>query len=251
MSSAEAEIPVPPDAPDSLESLRQAFARLRPPKGDRFEPLSLTVAVSREAGSRGGTIARRAGRKLGWQVYDQELLEYLAQERQLAGGLFDVLDDKALAWVDEHLQQLLREQSLSQNRSIVELARVILAIGCRGEAVILGRGAGCILPPSSALHVRIVAPLADRIVYMSQLERLTPEQAAEQVIVRGRRRAEFVETHFHRNPADIYQYDLLINSSKLGEELSAELIVQAALAKLAARGREEGTPLPTAPESVS
>ncbi len=29
-------------------------------------PASLTVAVSREAGSRGGSIARRVGRKLGW-----------------------------------------------------------------------------------------------------------------------------------------------------------------------------------------
>jgi hypothetical protein len=43
-------------------------------------PAGLTVAVSREAGSRGGSIARRAARKLGWEVYNQELLEYIAQE---------------------------------------------------------------------------------------------------------------------------------------------------------------------------
>jgi cytidylate kinase len=139
---------------------------------------------------------------------------------------------------------------LSQNSSVVELARVILALGARGEAVILGRGAGCILPPRSTLHVRIIAPLADRTTYLSQFERLTPEQAAEQIALRDRQRADFVHTHFHRQPADIYQYDLLVNSSKLGEDLSAELIARAARAKLAARSREDGAPPATVPEAV-
>ena len=48
------------------------------------------------------------------------------------------------------------------------------------------------------------------------------------------RRAEFLSTHFHRHPADVYLYDLLLNSSLLGEDLCAELIAQAARAKFAA-----------------
>ena len=54
-------------------------------QGDRLPPVvlqqlpaALTVAISREAGARGGTIARRAGEKLGWQIYNQELLEYVS-----------------------------------------------------------------------------------------------------------------------------------------------------------------------------
>src|SRR5262245_9696893 len=39
----------------------------------------LTVAVSREAGARGGTIARKVGELLGWQVFDNEAVEYLVQ----------------------------------------------------------------------------------------------------------------------------------------------------------------------------
>ncbi len=252
MSFADAEPVVSPDGAESLESLRQAFARQpRPRLEGRFDPHSLTVAVSREAGSRGATIARRAGRKLGWQVYHQELLEYLAQEKQLGRNLLDSLDEAAANWVEEQLERLLREQNLSQNQSMIELARVILAIGAHGEAVILGRGAGCILPPRSTLHVRIIAPLVDRIVYMSQVERLTPDQAAEQVCQRDGQRTLFVSTHFHRKPADIYQYDLVVNSSMLGEDLSARLIAQAALVKLAARERDEGAPPVTVPEPLT
>jgi len=241
MSTPEANLS--PDGLEFLESLRQAFARQSfMPEDGQFEPLSLTVAVSREAGSRGGTIARRVGRKLGWQVYNQELLEYLAQEKHLARELFDALDEAAVAWVEARLQQLLREQSLSQHVALVELARVVLAIAARGEAVILGRGAGTILPRASTVHVRVVAPLAERINYMSQLERLTLDEAAIQVEARDRKRGQFVETHFHRKPADIHQYDLLVNSSLLGEDLSAQLIIRAAKAKLAAHNRARGLP---------
>jgi cytidylate kinase len=196
-------------------------------------PASLTIAVSREAGARGGTIGRRVGRKLGWQVYDQELLEYTAQEGA-SRNVMAHLPAAAAPWAEERLQILLRQQNLSQHPSIGDLARVILALGAEGEVVLIGRGAGCILPPESTLHVRIVAPLDERIAYMAQLMRLTPEEAAAQVQLRDNRRAQFIATHFHRQPGDVYQYDLVLNSSLLGEELCADLIVKAARDKLVA-----------------
>jgi cytidylate kinase len=127
----------------------------------------------------------------------------------------------------------LRQQNLSQHPTVADLARTILTLGAQGEVVVIGRGAGCILPTASTLHVRIIAPQADRIAYLGQLLRLGHAEAAEQVRLRDERRAQFVLTHFHRQPSDSYQYDLTINSSLLGEELSAELIVQAARAKAA------------------
>jgi cytidylate kinase len=197
-------------------------------------PVSLTIAISREAGSRGGSISQRAALKLGWQVYRQETLEYIAQEGSLRQELSQDLSPAAAQWVEQHLDRLLREQNLSRHPSVVEMARIILSLGAGGEVVLVGRGAGCILPSASTLHVRVIAPLADRVAYMAQWLRLTSEEAAEQVRLRDTRRSDFIATHFHRQPSDIYQYDLLLNSSLLGEELCAELIVQAARAKLEA-----------------
>jgi cytidylate kinase len=206
-------------------------------------PAALTIAISREAGARGSTIGSRAAQKLGWQVYNQELLEYIAQEGAFRQNVVDGLSAEAANWAEQRLQQLLSEQNLSQHPSIMDLARIILALGAQGEVVIIGRGAGCILPPDSTLNVRIVAPLNDRIAYMSQWLRLTEKQAAEEVRRRDSRRAEFIPTHFHRQPGDIYQYDLLLNSSLLGEDLAAELIAAAARAKNAAHKKLE-TPNP-------
>jgi hypothetical protein len=231
-----------PYAEGPAESPRHGFQGDRRPVATPEVPAGLTVAVSREAGSRGGSIARRAGRKLGWQVYNQELLEYVAQEGAFRQRLAENLAPAAAAWVEARLEALLRQQDLSQHPSLAELARVVLGLGAQGEVVLIGRGAGCILPPETTLHVRIIAPRADRVAYMSQWLRLTEEAAAAQVEARDSRRAEFIETHFHRQPADVYQYDLLLNSSLLGEDLCAELIAQAARAKVAARWPAEGPP---------
>jgi cytidylate kinase len=200
----------------------------------------LSIAISREAGARGSTIGTRAGQKLGWQVYNQELLEYIAQEGVFRQNVVDNLSPAAARWAEERLAKLLREQNLSQHPSILDLARIVLALGAQGDVVIIGRGAGCILAPESTLHVRIVAPLADRIAYMSQWLRLTLEEAAEEVRLRDSRRAEFIPTHFHRQPGDIYQYDLILNSSLLGEEGCADLIAKAARAKDSARREKLG-----------
>jgi cytidylate kinase len=196
-------------------------------------PVSLTIAVSRESGSRGGSIARRAGAKLGWQVYSQELLEYVAQEGAHRQEILDNLSPAAIAWVDAQMDRLLREQNISRHPSLQAMARMVLTLGATGEVILVGRGAGYLLPRASTLHVRVIAPLEDRIAYMSQWMRLTVDEAAEQVRLRDTRRADFLSTHFHRQPADIYQYDLLLNSSLLGEEMCAELIAQAARGKLA------------------
>src|SRR5262249_23177078 len=147
------------------ESPRHGYQGDRAPAAQPapFAPRSLTIALSREAGARGGTISRRVGRKLGWQVYTQEMLEYLAQEEIHGQNVSESLSAAAIAWVEERLDELLRQQQLSQHPSVRSLARTVLALGAQGEAIIIGRGAGFLLPSASTLHVRIVALRADRI----------------------------------------------------------------------------------------
>lgn len=221
--------PIPAEAG---ESPRHGFQGNRTPAAPSTGvPAGLTIAISRETGARGGTIGRRAGRKLGWQVYDQELLEYIAQEGTFRQDFAENLSPAASSWAEERLQELLRGEQLSQHPSIVNLARVILGLGAQGNVVLIGRGAGSILPPATTLHARVVAPLAERIAYLGQRERLTVDEATERVRLRDHRRTEFLATHFHRQQGDIYQYDLLLNSSLLGEESCADLIAKAAQAK--------------------
>lgn len=195
----------------------------------RMAPMGLAVAVSREAGARGGTVARLAAEKLAWQVYDQELLEYTAQNPVIRQGMMSDLSPACVDWITHRLKELERTCGLGASIDVRNLAEVILALGAQGQVVLIGRGAGCVLPRETTLNVRVVSPLRERVAYMSQWLRMSSAEAAERVRQRDERRAEFVQRHFRRTPADVHQYDLVLNSSLLGEDGCAELISRAAL----------------------
>lgn len=240
-----------PPTEDLHESPRHGFQGNRRNTGSALDiPRSLTIAISREAGARGTPVARAAGEILGWQVYPQEHLEYIAQEPMLRQDLLDSLPPQLAAWVEERFQQQPVHRLPQRHPTTLEVIRVILALGAQGEVILIGRGAGCILPAATTLNVRLIAPLADRVAYMSQWLRLTTEEAAEQVRLRDQRRSEFLASHFQRQAGDVHQYDLVLNTSSLGAELSGSLVAQAAQAKLKGLLAHRCDPPPVAPTGL-
>src|SRR5262245_29855354 len=196
------------------------------PTRDRF-PAGVSVAISREAGSRGGSIARRLGRKLGWPVYGQEMLEYLAANETARAQLLAELPPDAPVWAADRVDRLYREGYLTGEPNFGELAQLMLSLAAPGEVILVGRGAGYLLPAASTVHVRVVAPEADRVGYMAQYLRQSQPEAAEQVRRRDALRAQFVATHFRRPPDELHAFDLILNSGLLGEEVCADLVAYA------------------------
>jgi cytidylate kinase len=189
------------------------------------------LAVSREAGARGGSIARRVGKRLGWQVYNQELLEFLCANEAARESVLAEVPTDAAGWVAAQLDRIRRDRSIDPEAESGQMPRLILSLAARGQVVLVGRGAGFYLPRESSVHVRVVAPLDARIAHMADYSRLTREQAAEQVRHRDDRRAEFLHKHFGRRTADPHDYDLVINSGLLSEETCADVIVAVLNAK--------------------
>src|SRR5260221_10412928 len=180
------------DADHSLDS--GVFRRDTSPQhgfqGDRAEaprpvlPLAPSIAISREVGARGSDIARRVGAKSGWTVYDSEVLGYSAQDASAFDELLAELPPEGGAWIDQRMRRLHERGLLAEDPTFEKVSRLVLALGAKGEAVFVGRGAGFLLPRETTLHVRLTAPLADRVAYMSQSLRLPREEAAAQVAAR-------------------------------------------------------------------
>jgi cytidylate kinase len=190
-------------------------------------PAGVAIAISREAGARGGTVARRVGKRLGWQVYTQELLEFLcANDVARQSVLADVPADAA-GWVTAQLDRMKRDRGIDPDAEGSDMPRLILSLAARGQAILVGRGAGYYLPRETTVHVRIVAPLADRIAHMADWSRQTREQAAEKVRATDERRAELLLKYLGRRSTDLYDFDLVLNSGLLGEETCADVILAA------------------------
>lgn len=198
--------------------------RGEPDRAPLAYPRGLSVAISREAGARGGTIARKVGEVLGWQVFDQETIDFLIQNDDAREQLFEDLPARARAWTQTHFARLESEKKLTLDADTAAMIRLLLIVAARGDAVILGRGAGYFLPAESTLHVRIIAPMESRVAYFAQWLRLNREEAAVEVRARDHRRAKFLSTILGNNPTGSTCYDLVVNSGRLGIEPAAQFI---------------------------
>lgn len=187
-------------------------------------PRGMTVAVSREAGARGTTVARKLAELLGWQVFDQETLDYLLHDDTARGQLLADVPAAARAWADEQIDRLQRQKRLSADPGAAAMVRLVLTVAARGDVVIVGRGAGYVLPAETTLHARVVAPFESRVGHFAEAFRLTREEATAEVRARDEKRAQFLTRTLYRDPAELYAYDVVVNSARLGLEGAAQFL---------------------------
>jgi cytidylate kinase len=196
---------------------------------DTFPPSASapTIALHREAGSGGTRLAHEVGRQLGWPVYDHELLEHIAQEKGLRLSLLKSVDERRRSWLEETAEMFASAPGVTENAYVRYLIETVLSLGAHGECVIVGRGAGFLLPAATTLRVRVIASEPDRIQNTSQRLGLSTADAARWVRDTERDRVAFVRAHFQKDPSDAINYDLVLNSSRWSVEEGAQLIVDA------------------------
>jgi cytidylate kinase len=195
---------------------------------------AFTIALSREAGILGTSVAQEVGKRLGWHVYDHELLERVAQEMNVRTALLESVDERHQSWLLEAVQGFPGSPGKSEPRALVSesayvrhLVETVLALGVHGECVIVGRGAAFLLPDETTLRVRLVAPVKERVAMLRQRLGLSEAEAARRVRTIDRERNDFVRDHFRKDPTDATQYDLVLNAGRLSVDAAAGLIVEA------------------------
>src|SRR5262249_11644309 len=134
------------------------------------------------------------------------------------------IPESAKSWADTHLARLHREYKATAGDDLKQMIQLVVAVAARGDAVIVGRGAGFLLPPQSTVHARVGAPLEARDAYFAQWLRMTRAEAAVEVQERDDRRAKFLSRTLGCNPDDATGYDVIVNSQRLGIESAAQFI---------------------------
>jgi len=124
------------------------------------------------------------------------------------------------------------EPELSDAVYMKTMTTIIRELGERGNIVILGRGSQMILREMpAALHVLAVAPQELRVQRLAQREGISPEDAARRIHDSDRARAAFHRKFWKVDVNDPTLYDLTLDTSRLPDDVSAELIAVAARAK--------------------
>jgi hypothetical protein len=184
------------------------------------------VAISREAGADGGELARGVADKLHWKMFDNELLDYLADRNQWSRTSLDFVDETTASWFHEMFSKWLDQQLVSQAEYIHGLGRVVLLAAQDESTIFVGRGVQFILPRKSGLAVRIIAPLKQRVKCVMERKHCDRDAAEAFIEETDRGRHDFVKRYFHHDNTDPHLYDLVINLLHVTMDDAVELVVQ-------------------------
>jgi len=185
------------------------------------------LTISREVASGGAEVAQRVGQQLGWSVLDRQLVQDLARRLELEPQLLELMDETRVNWFSETLLNLFNSRLLLQDSFVSKLSRSIALAAYEGRVVIVGRGANLVLPPEGGLRVRVVAPRKLRLEALAKQGNLDERTAGRRLDELDESRTDFVRRHFHCDPSDPRNYDLVIDVSRFGIGGSADLIRRA------------------------
>jgi CMP/dCMP kinase len=204
------------------------------------------LTVSRLYGSGGSEVAAIIARTLGWSLLDNAVVDAVAARMGLSVAEVRDREERvpslverltsAMAMGSQEWASPIAEAKRPTDEQLIEVTRHIIdeAIA-RGPLVVVGRGTQEMLAErQDTLHVFCYAPRKALIARTMQREGVSAEEAARLVDDTNRQRDQWVRLHWERDRRAHENYDLSVNTERLGIEGSAQLIVSAARMKFGA-----------------
>lgn len=201
------------------------------------------ITLTRDERSGGTETARMISDIMQWQLYDHEILDYMAKRMDVHVRMLEGLDEKSMSWINDRLMPFLSGKSseyVKQSRYYQHLGEQLLIISMHGRAVIIGRAAAQILPREKGLSVRITAPLELRASRYASEYGVSLEDARNAVKKADAEYKRFVKSFVDKDVDDVAYYDLICNTEKLTPRSVARLVCRTFEQRLASQIEQHG-----------
>ena len=190
----------------------------------------IIINIGRQFGCGAKDVADAIGRRTGIPVYDSELLKKAAQDFGFSETLFSSSDEKKRCFSLSSIfnSNIFGCSSMNDDASLFAMqAEAIKNIARNGSAIIIGRAANYILRDCDCcLDVFLTCPLEERAKRVSQREGMTVEEALEHIQRMEKERREYYNTFTFGDWGMASTYDLCVDTSLLGVEGTADLILE-------------------------
>ena len=181
------------------------------------------ITISREFGSGGDLLAEKVAASLGYHLVDKAFISAVLCQYGLAEFDLDYETQPGF-WEGFDISKTERRETM-----VRMLNQVVRAVALHGNVVILGRSGYAILSGlADVLHVRLQAPLEDRIEMTRNEHKLTLDEAAVLVKEKDRVRTSFIESFYHVPWEASHAFDIAINTAVVPLELASRWVVEAA-----------------------
>lgn len=201
------------------------------------------INIGRQLGSGGKTVGEIIARRLDIRLYDKELINLAAKESGLCPEIFEKADEKESRGVLSTMIGYLRAPFAGDDGGLTNVlsndalfkiqSDVIRQVAARETAVFVGRCADYILRENPrCVNVFVTADDADRIERLRTRQGCTEAEARALMERVDARRASYYDYYSSRTWGVASTYHLSVNSSVLGDEGTADFILEFAARKL-------------------
>jgi len=192
------------------------------------------ITLSREAGAGAVTIGALVAELLNqdnpewsgppWTVFDKNLVQKVIEDHKLPETLKRFLPEDVLPGLVSAVEETLGlhpsgwQLAEQTSETLFRLARL-------GNVILVGRGSNLITAKlKPALHIRLVAPMEQRVAHTAEFHGLTLNEATAYVKKADQGRRRYVKRYFNAEIGDPLNYTLTINTGRMDCQASAHLI---------------------------
>ncbi len=194
----------------------------------------LIITIGRTYGAGGREIGSLLAQKLNIPYYDTDIIKEAAAESGLDAMFLAFADEKQISNAITAMAPSINSYAQGSNELVAvqkaaeeAQSAVIQKVSQNGSCVIVGRRADKVLKDKMIFRVFISSPLKKRIEHIMQSENLSESEAKKKIETIDSKRKAYYNASNPGMWGKEENYDLCINSAKLGIEKSADVIIKA------------------------
>lgn len=194
------------------------------------------INIGREFGCGAKRIGEALAKRLGVPIYDKELINLAARESGYSPELFERADEKERKGVLSSLIGYFRvpisgsyytSDPLSNETLFQIQSDVIRRLANEGSCIFIGRCADYILREHpNTINLFFTADREDRLARIIERNGCTQEEAEAAIERIDAERARYYNYYTGGNWGHAAQYDLTLNTTRLGDEATLELVIE-------------------------
>lgn len=187
----------------------------------------MIISIGRQHGSGGREIARLLARELGIKCYDKEIVDEAAKHSDFSRDLINAYDEKRMNAFMLHAGGYGLNENFRLNMQVVSAQfDAIREIASKDDCIFVGRCADYILRERSDLvSVFILGDMDERLKCLERRQGLDEAAARKKIKEVDKDRSSFYKYYSDQVWGDAQNYDLCINSSRLGVEGTVKVIM--------------------------
>lgn len=185
----------------------------------------LIISIGREFGSGGHEIAEMLAERFGLTLYDSSLLEEIAKENKTGSFDFEQYDEEP---TNQLFSRILGKPVSTMEENIANMQFDFLRMrASKGESfVVVGRCAETVLRPYPAMiSIFVLGDREHKIERVKNLYHISDAEAEIFITKQDKKRKTYHNFHSDGKWGDSRNYDICVNSSKLGEKETAEMLI--------------------------